>query len=641
MALTKITGQVVNTSTDLTVGVLTATTVSVGGTLTYEDVTNVDSVGLITARNGIEVTDKGVQVGTGATVDSAAANTLTFLTGGSERIRVNSTGLVGIGTATPTDTNSFTRALDVSGPSGSAVYLRTAGGASDAYGLVGHYGTTLHLRNESAGDLRLSTDGTERLRVTSGGLVGINTTPGTILEINGESGKEATVTFNRQPTQGTNNGVIGELMFENATDSVALLSVKRESAADDAYFQFATQATGGGLTEQLRITSAGKVGIGDDNPARNLVVKASGQSDILIESGNSNYSQLIFGDSDTEFRGSVSYNHNGDTMQLYTAGSEQLRITSAGKVLVNTTTNGSGANLQVAPGGGIIAIGGDATGNGSGYFKFLCSNSTNNWQISTNNTTSGALEFAKSTSGGGSTYDTPSMLISSAGLVGIGENSPDTKLHVKGGSLTVEHASPSTGTCQLNINCENNSQVSCSFDDQGHISFGTASTPHNQGSFSEKVRIQNGGGISFNGDHASSNALDDYEEGSFTPTYTSGLLNPSYSSTVGWYIKIGKQVIFNLRIQASGTNQNDHVKIGGLPFTHEASGGLAGKEGAAFFNYPGNLTEDQDRGFPILHISTGSTNIEFIEHNKANWTGTYANGISGRDLHISGFYRAA
>ncbi len=30
--------------------------VSVGGTLTYEDVTNVDSVGLITARNGIHVT---------------------------------------------------------------------------------------------------------------------------------------------------------------------------------------------------------------------------------------------------------------------------------------------------------------------------------------------------------------------------------------------------------------------------------------------------------------------------------------------------------------------------------------------------------------------------------------------------------
>ena len=62
MALTKVTGQVINTSTDVTVGVLTVTntlavggTVSIGGTLTYEDVTNIDSVGLITARNGIIV----------------------------------------------------------------------------------------------------------------------------------------------------------------------------------------------------------------------------------------------------------------------------------------------------------------------------------------------------------------------------------------------------------------------------------------------------------------------------------------------------------------------------------------------------------------------------------------------------------
>ena len=85
MALTKITGQVVDTTTDLVVGVttvgggvsavdgffsgiITATgsvafstnltvggSLSVGGTITYEDVTNVDSVGLITARNGVVV----------------------------------------------------------------------------------------------------------------------------------------------------------------------------------------------------------------------------------------------------------------------------------------------------------------------------------------------------------------------------------------------------------------------------------------------------------------------------------------------------------------------------------------------------------------------------------------------------------
>ena len=61
MALTKITGQVIRNTTDVTVGILTVTntlavggTVSIGGTLTYEDVTNIDSVGLITARRGID-----------------------------------------------------------------------------------------------------------------------------------------------------------------------------------------------------------------------------------------------------------------------------------------------------------------------------------------------------------------------------------------------------------------------------------------------------------------------------------------------------------------------------------------------------------------------------------------------------------
>ena len=86
MALTKITGQVVDTTTDLVVGVTTvgggvsavdgffsgivtfSQGVSIGGTLTYEDVTNIDSVGLITARNGIVV-------GSGITLSTAASAT--------------------------------------------------------------------------------------------------------------------------------------------------------------------------------------------------------------------------------------------------------------------------------------------------------------------------------------------------------------------------------------------------------------------------------------------------------------------------------------------------------------------------------------------------------------------------------------
>ena len=49
----------------------------VGGVLTYEDVTNVDSVGLITARNGINVSGGNIKVGTGVTIEPNGQATFT------------------------------------------------------------------------------------------------------------------------------------------------------------------------------------------------------------------------------------------------------------------------------------------------------------------------------------------------------------------------------------------------------------------------------------------------------------------------------------------------------------------------------------------------------------------------------------
>ncbi len=59
---------------NITVGSVTASTgsfsgnVTVGGTLTYEDVTNIDSVGLITARSGVSVTGGDIKVGSAVTI---------------------------------------------------------------------------------------------------------------------------------------------------------------------------------------------------------------------------------------------------------------------------------------------------------------------------------------------------------------------------------------------------------------------------------------------------------------------------------------------------------------------------------------------------------------------------------------------
>ena len=56
---------------NITVGIITAASaefsgnVTIGGTITYEDVKNVDSVGLITARTGVRITSGGLVVTAG------------------------------------------------------------------------------------------------------------------------------------------------------------------------------------------------------------------------------------------------------------------------------------------------------------------------------------------------------------------------------------------------------------------------------------------------------------------------------------------------------------------------------------------------------------------------------------------------
>lgn len=58
---------------DSTTNTLSATNVSIAGTLTYEDVTNVDSVGLVTARSGVRITTGGLVVTAGVSTFAGIA----------------------------------------------------------------------------------------------------------------------------------------------------------------------------------------------------------------------------------------------------------------------------------------------------------------------------------------------------------------------------------------------------------------------------------------------------------------------------------------------------------------------------------------------------------------------------------------
>ena len=58
--------------------------ISVGGTVTYQDVTNVDSVGVITARDGVVISGGDLKVGSGVTVDQTGIITATKFSGSGE-----------------------------------------------------------------------------------------------------------------------------------------------------------------------------------------------------------------------------------------------------------------------------------------------------------------------------------------------------------------------------------------------------------------------------------------------------------------------------------------------------------------------------------------------------------------------------
>ena len=78
----------------------------------------------------------------------------------------------------------------------------------------------------------------------------------------------------------------------------------------------------------------------------------------------------------------------------------------------------------------------------------------------------------------------------------------------------------------------------------------------------ERMRVTNDG-LTFNGDTAAANALDDYEEGTWTPAMSTA---NAHHSQVGIYTKIGRMVSLQMAIDFT-QGGSTHGKINGLPFT--------------------------------------------------------------------------
>ena len=144
--------------------------VGIAGTLTYQDVTNVDAVGIVTARSGIDVsagdltiTDKIVHAGdTNNTLRFPSADMITAETAGTERLRIQADGDVSFGN----EVTGRAQIKHVSGNQGSV----NAGGFPQ-YAFVGNEGTGM--RRASSNVLCFDTNGAERVRIENTGKIAI------------------------------------------------------------------------------------------------------------------------------------------------------------------------------------------------------------------------------------------------------------------------------------------------------------------------------------------------------------------------------------------------------------------------------------------------------------------------------------
>jgi len=117
-----------------------------------------------------------------------------------------------------------------------------------------------------------------------------------------------------------------------------------------------------------------------------------------------------------------------------------------------------------------------------------------------------------------------------------------------------------------------------------------------------------GAGITFPATQSAStdaNTLDDYEEGSWTPTIASGFSSAptSYSTQIGVYRKIGNFVYFQFYLDANGAVANaSSLQIGGLPFTSGNPNFVA--HGGGFFNYNNGFNTNSGDTFHVLGSNT-------------------------------------
>ena len=323
---------------------------------------------------------------------------------------------------------------------------------------------------------------------------------------------------------------------------------------------FGTSDTGATITERMRITSGGNVGIGSTAPDVLLTAKLASGPIARFRTADTNFFGIDIGTdgaSQTFIESAKGGSGSYQPLAFWTGGSQRATIDTSGRLLVGTTTtftNGSNSqfgkfqmvgNTFSASGHGILAIGrGEAA-----------SSITNNEEIgiipfTDNDGNTFAQIVCAADADAGAVSDFPGRLVFST--TADGGSSPTERMRIKAdGDVSIVTGNLIIGTAGKGIDF--------------------SATANSSGTMTSEL-------------------LDDYEVGTWTPIDSSGA-GLTFTSTAGSYTKIGNLCYVSGALTFPSTANASSANIGGLPFN------------------PSSATQYQNFGPPIRNSKSLSMQI--------------------------------